>query len=61
MKNKEAIKWIEGLIKTMQEETRGNFPDPEYKDEVYEALKMGVKALNAVILSEYCPYCGERL
>ena len=47
MTNKEAINWIALLIETMRKETRGNNPDPEYKDEVYEALKMGIALLKA--------------
>ena len=41
----EAIQWIELLIKTMHEETHGEFKDPEYKDEVYIALDMAIKEL----------------
>ncbi len=39
----EAKQWIENLIKTMREETSGNFPDVAYKDEVYVALEMAIK------------------
>lgn len=48
MSNKEAARWITALIDTMREETsRSNaFPDPEYKDEVYEALEIAVSMLS---------------
>ena len=45
MTREEAIKWIEALIDTMKEETCGRCPDPEYKDEVYEALDIAIKSL----------------
>ena len=47
MNNEEAKGWIDGLIKTMKQETSGKFPEPPYKDEVYEALNMGIKLLKA--------------
>ena len=46
MTREEAANWIKCLIKTMKEETSGQYPDPEYKDEVYEALEMGIEALD---------------
>lgn len=47
MTNEEAINWIDLLIKDMKRSTLGaaHFADPEYKDEVYEALDMACKAL----------------
>ena len=47
MSNKEAVEWIEALIKLMREETEPSefYADPEYADEVYEALDMAIKAL----------------
>lgn len=47
MTNGEAINWITLLIETMRKETSGNHPDPEYKDEVYEALEMSIALLKA--------------
>jgi rubrerythrin len=44
----DAIDWINQLIVTMKEETSGDFPEPEYQDEVYEALEMGIEALEQV-------------
>ena len=45
MTREEAIKWIGELVETMKEETCGQYPDPEYKDEVYEAIDIAIKAL----------------
>ena len=45
MTRADAIDWIRRLIATMKEETSGDFPEPKYKDEVYEALNMAIKAL----------------
>lgn len=46
MTNEEAIEWIEALVETMLHETTvGPFPDPEYRDEVYEALDMAIKTM----------------
>lgn len=47
MTNEEDINWIDLLIKDMKRNTLGaaNFADPEYKDEVYEALDMTSQAL----------------
>ena len=45
MTKKEAIEWISKLIETMKEETSGQYPDPEYKDEVYEALDIAIETL----------------
>lgn len=48
MTREEAKNWIEDLISEMKEETSGNYPDPEYRDEVYEALEMAINALSAI-------------
>lgn len=56
MTREEAKDWIEALISTMKEETRGNYPDPEYSDEVYEALDMTIKSLE----QEPCEDCVSR-
>jgi len=45
MTTTDARGWIAALIKAMHEETNGSWPDPEYKDEVYSALEMAIKAL----------------
>lgn len=45
MTTTDARGWINALIKAMHEETSGTWPDPEYKDEVYSALEMAIKAL----------------
>ena len=45
MTNKQALEWIKLLIQTMHEETKGNFPDAEYKDEVYQALNIARQSL----------------
>ena len=45
MTRADAIDWIRRLIATMKEETSGDFPEPKYKDEVYEALDMAIKEL----------------
>ena len=46
MTTTDARGWINALIKAMHEETSGTWPDPEYKDEVYSALEMAIKALS---------------
>ena len=51
----EAKDWIDKLIKTMKQETSGNFPEPPYKDEVYEALNMCIKFLK----TKPCEDMGE--
>lgn len=45
MTKEKAKQWIKDLISTMKLETSGFFPDAPYEDEVYEALEMGIKAL----------------
>lgn len=45
MTNAEAKEWIVKLISAMKEDTRGMWADPQYKDEVYEALDDAIKAL----------------
>lgn len=45
MTEEKAIEWLNNLIETMKSETSGNYPDPEYKDEVYEALDIAIEAL----------------
>lgn len=45
MEHKDAAEWVEKLISTMKEETSGKYPDPKYKDEVYEALNEAIKIL----------------
>lgn len=45
MTNEEAVEWIELLIKEMKRDTSGPGADPKYKDEVYEALELAIKAL----------------
>ena len=45
MTREDAKKWIKNLISEMKKETSGNFHDPEYRDEVYEALDMVVQVL----------------
>jgi len=45
MTNKEAIDWIKSLITEMKKDTTGPLHDPEYKNEVYEALNKGIEAL----------------
>lgn len=45
MTTTDARGWINALIKAMHEETSGTWPDPKYKDEVYSALEMAIKAL----------------
>lgn len=47
MTREEALKWIEALVREMKEETSisNRFPDPEYRDEVYIALDVAIKAL----------------
>lgn len=56
MTNEEAIDWIVLLIETMRKETSGNYPDPEYKFEVYQALKMSIEALKAEPCDEQSVY-----
>ena len=56
MTREEAKNWIEDLISEMKEETSGNYPDPEYRDEVYEALDM---AINALEQEPYDKYINE--
>lgn len=48
MTNKEAIDWIDILIKEMKRDTSGQRADPEYKDEVYEALDKAKDALKEI-------------
>ena len=45
MTKEKAIEWLNNLTETMKAETSGNYSDPEYRDEVYEALDMAIKAL----------------
>ena len=45
MTNKEAVEWIEILIAEMKRDTSGHGADPEYKDEVYEALSLAIAYL----------------
>ena len=66
MTKEEAKRWIEYLIKTMKEETSGSYPDPPYKDEVYEALRMAVEALDQesktgkIALDDFIKYAKEQ-
>ena len=55
MSNKEAIDWIDRLVATMKKETNGKFSDPEYKDEVYEALQAATDALRVQPCSNWIP------
>lgn len=44
MTREEAIEWIEALVETMLHETSvGSLREPEYRDEVYEALNMAME------------------
>ena len=52
MTNQEAIDWIDILIKEMKRDTSGHGADPEYKDEVYEALDKAIDALEYLGLFE---------
>ena len=45
MERQVAAEWIEKLVSTMKEETSGKYPDPKYKDEVYEALNEAIEIL----------------
>lgn len=56
MTREDAVDWIRRLVATMKEETSGEFPEPEYKDDVYEALDMAIKALE----QESCEDCISR-
>ena len=62
MSNKEAARWINALIDTMREETSRNsvLPDPEYKDEVYEALELAVAMLSRDDLAIAKTYSNAR-
>ncbi len=55
MTREEAKDWIDKLIKTMKQETSGKFPEPPYKDEVYEALNMCIEFLK----TKPCEDMGE--
>ena len=63
MTRKEAIEWLNNLIETMKSETSGNYHDPEYKDEVYEAIDMAIEALkqeptdDATLKDIFCMGC----
>lgn len=46
MTREKAKEWIVKLISAMKEETSGMWADPQYKDEVYEALDEAIKALS---------------
>lgn len=52
MTNEKAVDWIDILIKEMKRDTSGPGADPEYKDEVYEALDKAKNALRIVELIE---------
>lgn len=64
MTREEAKNWIEDLISEMKEETSGNYPDPEYRDEVYEALEMAIQALEQeprkITYEDVKGYCKPR-
>lgn len=48
MTNEEAMDWIDILIKEMKRDTSGPRADPEYKDEIYEALDKAYFALKEI-------------
>lgn len=52
MTREKAKEWIVKLISAMKEETNGMWADPQYKDEVYEALDEAIKALSAETVSK---------
>ena len=57
MERKDAAEWIEKLVFTMKEETSGKYPDPKYKDEIYEALNAAIEIFKQ---TEWIPV-SERL
>ena len=48
MVREEAENWIKKLINEMKKETSGNYPDPEYRDEVYEALDFAISDMKRI-------------
>ena len=61
MERKDAAEWIEKLVFTMKEDTSGKYPDPKYKDEIYEALNEAIEILKQgwIPVSERLPEMDE--